>query len=167
MIPLKNKGMFLETILNITNKKYNDENICLVNKIPTNFKILSNEFSDKRTFVFDQNYNCDYIGVYKGEYIEFEAKETSKKYFDFNLIRNNQNEKMQKVNNYGGLSFLIIYFSEFETYFLADYISVKQWVFNNKKRVPYEWFTKFAYEIFLSSDLKLDYLKGINNILKK
>lgn len=165
MIPIKNKGMYLETLINITNEKYLNENICVVTKIPTNVKLMNTDANFITKAAFQTSFNCDYIGVYKGIYLEFEAKETSKNYFDFNLIRKNQSEKLLKVNHNGGISFLIIHFSEYESYFLVEFLKILEWIKENKKRIPYEWFLEYGYEIYLTNDLKLDYVSVISRII--
>lgn len=54
----------------------------------------------------------DYNGVYKGYYIEFDAKETrSKTSFTINNIHNHQIEYIKKVIKHGGIVFLIVRFT--------------------------------------------------------
>ncbi|WP_408630941.1 Holliday junction resolvase RecU [Mesoplasma melaleucae] len=71
--------------------------------------------------------------MYKGLYFEFEAKETYKEYFYFHLIRKNQNTKLKLVADYKGIAFLIIYFGNYEEFFLVDYLTLLNWVNKNKK----------------------------------
>lgn len=89
MNPIKNQGMFLETLLNITHQKYIDNKECVVSKIPTNIIPISTKNNQITNAKFYTSINCDYIGIYKGLYFEFEAKETYKDYFGFHLIRKN------------------------------------------------------------------------------
>ncbi|ASZ08961.1 Holliday junction resolvase RecU [Mesoplasma chauliocola] len=165
MNPIKNQGMFLETLLNITHQKYLDNNECLVSKIPTSIIPISTKNNQITSAKFYSSMNCDYIGVYKGLYFEFEAKETYKEYFDFHLIRKNQKNKMNLVIQNKGIAFLIIYFGSYEEFFLIDYFTLLNWTNKNKKSIPYEWFIDNAYQLYLDNEFKLNYLPKINFLI--
>ncbi len=65
---IKNKGKFLEEIIDITNQKYWDTNKLIVTKIPVPINIIN---TNKKTIIkgnFTTNKNCDYIGCLNGTY---------------------------------------------------------------------------------------------------
>ncbi|AAT75560.1 recombination protein U [Mesoplasma florum L1] len=165
MNPIKNQGMFLETLLNITHQKYIDNNDCVVSKIPTNIIPITTKNNQITSAKFKDSLNCDYIGAYKGTYFEFEAKETYKDYFDFHLIRKNQNEKLKLVLNNKGIAFIIVYFGNYEEFFLVNYLTLINWVNKNKKTIPYEWFLDNAYQVYLDNEFKLNYLPKLNFLI--
>ena len=76
-----NRGMALENDINETNKYYREYDIALVYKKPTPIRITKTNYQNMR--VTDGFFECpstlDYNGVYKGYYIEFDAKETRSK----------------------------------------------------------------------------------------
>ena len=75
-----NRGMDLENLLNLSNTYYAEENIALIFKKPTPIGIVDVHYGSKGK-VIDKAYfkapsTLDYNGLYRGKYIEFEAKET-------------------------------------------------------------------------------------------
>ncbi|WP_434325599.1 Holliday junction resolvase RecU [Mycoplasma leachii] len=167
MHPLKNRGQYLETILNITNQKYLDENLCVVSKIPTNINLININNKVITNATFKDNFNCDYIGVYNGLYFEFDAKETSKDEFNFNAIRKNQQQKLNLVSKNKGLAFIILYFSKYDDFYIISYNKLIEYIKNNKKTIPRSWITKNCQELFLTNKLKLDYLKHFNHLINQ
>ena len=76
----KNRGMFLENIINETNNYYLEKDRAIIYKKPTPIKVLNVEYRTKKTTminkaVFSHTSTLDYNGIYKGHYIEFDAKE--------------------------------------------------------------------------------------------
>lgn len=118
--PLKNKGLFLETVLNLTHQRYFDNQQALVNKIPTNIKLVKKGDQKSNQPVFSTGRNCDYVGVYHGTYFEFEAKETQQAVFKAQMIRKNQVQELDAVLAHQGLAFLIVYFVTEERFFLIE-----------------------------------------------
>ena len=78
-----NRGMNLENLINETNEYYLENDIALIFKKPTPIgiaKVSYNSFGksiDKA--YFKEQSTLDYNGLYKGKYIEFDAKETQNK----------------------------------------------------------------------------------------
>ena len=74
-----NRGMFLEHIINDSNTYYLQKDIAVIYKKPTPIKVLNVCFRSKQTTiidkaVFSETSTLDYNGIYKGKYIEFDAK---------------------------------------------------------------------------------------------
>lgn len=75
-----NRGMFLEHIINDANTYYLSKDIAVIYKKPTPIKVLNVAYRSSKTTlidkaVFSETSTLDYNGVYKGKYIEFDAKE--------------------------------------------------------------------------------------------
>lgn len=162
MNPLKNQGMFLEEVLNLTHQKYSEENICLVCKIPTNIGLIKTDNKIINQAFFKDSYNCDYIGNYEGHYFEFEAKETYQTFFNWQALRKNQIKKLNQVLATKGLAFLIIYFGQEELFYLVDFAILQTTIINFGQKIPLEWFEQNAKQLNLNSQLKLDYLEYLN-----
>lgn len=154
MGPLNQKGMFLETILNLTHAKYNEQSICLVYKIP----VQQGWDQKHEKHYFAKHHACDYIGNYQGQYFEFEAKETNFNYFNWNQIRISQHLKLQQVSTTKGKSFLIIYFGLTNQFFYIPYQELKNYVENHQKKIPLHWFQEKQIELIIDQEIKLDYL---------
>jgi len=162
MLPIKNKGMFLEEILNLTNQKYLEEKRCFVTKVPTSLKVIKKQNQTK--IAYQENFNCDYIGCYQGQYFEFEAKETDLETFSFHNLRKNQIAKLDLIVQNQGIGFVIIYFNYYNRYFLVNWSTFQQANFKNKKTIPLEWFIDNSFELFIQHNLILDYLPIINRL---
>jgi recombination protein U len=80
-----NRGMTLESDINSSNKYYLDNDIALIYKKPTPIKVVKvNYIKNKITEgYYEVPSTTDYNGIYKGKYIDFEAKETKSKTSNF------------------------------------------------------------------------------------
>ena len=75
------RGMTLEEDLNETNQYYLDQGIAVIHKKPTPIQIVNVDYPKRSAAVIKEAYfkqasTTDFNGVYKGRYIDFEAKET-------------------------------------------------------------------------------------------
>ena len=120
----KNRGMNLENDLNITNKYYIEKNIAYIYKKPTPIKVVKAEFENGKRVIKEAYYSepstTDYNGIYKGFYIDYEAKETKNKTnFPLSNIHKHQIEHIKNIIMAKGICFLIIRFTTLgETYLL-------------------------------------------------
>ncbi|QEH61620.1 recombination protein U [Spiroplasma chinense] len=156
---IKNKGMFLETVLNTNIEDYEKEGL-LIRKMPVNSSIIEvnkNIITSKAK----KNDLCDYIGLYKGIYIEFEAKETELDYFNLNNLKENQRSKLNTIFQLGGASFLIVYFHKENSFFG---LPIQMLTKNLKKKIPYQWFIENGY-LLEFDNLKLNIITFINHLI--
>ena len=114
-----NRGMTLEEDLNETNEYYLSMNLAVIHKKPTPIQIVDVHYPKRSAAVIKEAYfkqasTTDYNGVYKGRYIDFEAKETKLEYFPLKNIHAHQIEHLKKCYNMGGISFVIIKFTKYE-----------------------------------------------------
>ena len=84
LIEYGNRGMTLEKDIMMTNKYYLEANKAVIHKKPTPVQIVQVEYPKRSAAVireayFKQPSTTDFNGVYKGKYIDFEAKETNNK----------------------------------------------------------------------------------------
>ena len=168
----KNRGMTLEADINLSNEYYRDIDKAYIYKKPTPIKITKVDYPsrDKATIkeaFFTVPSTTDYNGIYKGKYIDFEAKETkSKTSFALNNIHPHQIKHIENINNNQGIAFLIVRFTSLsETYLLP----AKQFLnfINTEKRksIPREFFQTNAYLIKDNYNPRLDYLKIVDDII--
>lgn len=166
----KNKGMYLENFLNITNKFYKENDIALIYKKPTPIQIVSMDKSKNHitNAYFLEKSTTDYNGIYKGKYIDFEAKEcSSSTSFPLKNIKTFQLDHLKKVKEMGGVAFIIFYFKKLDTYFLLFIEQILDFFDNSKRNsIPYEYFQKSGHQIKFSLNPPLDYLKIIAKELK-
>ena len=152
--------MQLEEIINETNQYYIEINRALIYKKPTPIGIDKVEYQNNSKIItkafFKEPSTLDYNGIYKGKYIEFEAKETkSKTAFPLQNIHQHQINHLTKVIEHRGIVFLIIRINSLDYY--LDGKDFVYYITNNiKKSIPYEYIVKYGYK------LKYNYNKGIN-----
>ena len=77
-----NRGMDFENDINLSNEYYKNKGICLITKRPTPINVVKVDYSQGAKIThayFEAQSTTDYNGVYKGKYIDFEAKNTKNK----------------------------------------------------------------------------------------
>lgn len=173
LITYDNRGMSLENDLNITNSYYLNNNIACITKKPTPIQVVRvNYTSGKKAIIkeafFKTPSTTDYNGIYKGKYIDFEAKETNLDYFPLNNIHEHQIKHLNTVYNMGGVSFIIIRFNKHNnTTFLLETWKLISFINNNiRKSIPYSYFLENGYEIDFKYGKRIDYLKVIDSIIE-
>ena len=168
-----NRGMGLEYDLNLSNEYYLEKNLCLVTKRPTPINIVKVDYTKGARITnayFEKQSTTDYNGVYKGRYLDFEAKSTrSKTSFPFANISEHQIKHLSKVIEHGGIAFFIIEFALLnnDTYLLdASYIIN---FINKEKRksIPYEDVKKYGHQIKRGYSPRLDYLSVVQEVYFK
>ncbi len=169
-ISYDNRGMNLEHDINITNQYYIDNNIAFIYKKPTPIQITKVEYSKKGAIIkeayFKEPSTTDYNGLYKGLYIDFEAKETdSKTSFPLSNIHNHQIIHLKNIYEHNGIAFLIVRFNKLNKTFLLKSSDLLAFLNNNeRKSIPLEYFEKKAYLIEEKYIPRIDYLKIIDEI---
>ena len=108
-----NRGMDLESLINETNEYYLKNDIALIFKKPTPIGIAKVSYSAYGKSIdkayFKEQSTLDYNGLYKGRYIEFDAKETlNKTSFPLSNVHQHQIEHIKNVVKHKGICFLII-----------------------------------------------------------
>ena len=110
------RGMNLEDDINSSNKYYLDNDIAVIYKKPTPIKVVKVDYNKRINTKITEAYyeipsTTDYNGIYKGKYIDFEAKETkSKTSFSLNNIHKLENKDAQKFYHFSLLhTFLLKY----------------------------------------------------------
>lgn len=158
-----NQGMALEDMINRTNEYYSTHNIALVNKRPTNIKILKTSDKYKITEgVFLTPSTLDYVGVCEGHYLDFEAKETkSEKGFPLNNIATHQIKAMEAILKQKGITFAIIFLKAFNEIYLIDGRALIDIYNENKKIIPYEEIKKIGTAINKGYFTPVDYIKVV------
>ncbi len=154
-----NRGMDLEMLVNMTNEKLLEDDIAVIYKKPTPIQVTKYNYNNKRiTDAYYQTQSTlDYNGLYKGYYIEFDAKNTLQKSLPLSNIAEHQINHIKKIIKHNGIVFLLIMI-ENEIYvldgiFVVDFINHEE-----RKSIPYEYIK--------TNGIKVDYnyLKGVNYI---
>ena len=109
----------------------------------------------------------DYTGIYKGKYLEFDAKETqSKTSFPLSNIHKHQMEHIRKVLEFGGIAYLIVRFTTLDkTYLLLGEDLIEFVSDHDRKSIPIDYFNARGFVIEMKYTPRLDYIKIIDNVL--
>ena len=172
-INYRNRGMSLEDDINKSNDFYRLTDKAIIYKKPTPITISKVEYNLNKERVIKEAYfkipsTTDYNGIYKGKYIDFEAKETKLKYFPLINIHDHQIEHLKKVYEHGAIAFLIVRFTTLnETYYL-DINDLTYYLDNIKKSyISHDFFKQNGHLIKNKLNPRLDYLKIIDDIYFK
>ena len=161
-----NRGMDLENDINLSNDYYRDQHIALITKRPTPINIVKVDYSRGARITdayFEKQSTTDYNGVYKGRYIDFEAKNTkSKTSFPLSNIEKHQIEHLKLVLEQGGIAFFIIQFQLLNEVYLLDasYV-IRFYEHGERKSIPYQVFKENGILIKQGYNPRLYYIDAI------
>lgn len=169
-----NRGMTLESDLNETNNYYLIQNMAIIYKKPTPIKIVDVDYPSRKEAVIKKAYfkipsTTDYNGIYKGYYIDFEAKETTNNTsFPLANIHEHQIVHLKRIKEHGGIAFLIVRFTKLNKTFLLTIDALTNFLKHNvTKSISITYFYKNGYLIEEKYYPRLDYLKIIDKIYFK
>lgn len=124
------RGSTLEDLLNRTNEKYLENNLALIQKIPTPITPINIDKDSRHITLayFDQKSTVDYIGVVQGIPVCFDAKECNTDTFPLANIHEHQVEFMRHFEEQNGISFILIsYTQKNEFYYLRFQDLLRFW----------------------------------------
>lgn len=168
------RGMILENLLNQTNELYRLQKRAVIHKKPTPIQIVKVNYPKRSAAQITEAYfrqasTTDYNGVYKGRYIDFEAKETKNKTsFPLKNIHEHQLSHMKECCEQGGIAFVIFYFSSLKEFYLVEYTSLEKYIEEsdqNRQSIPLSYLKKVGYPIQLSLQMTLNYLDAVDELL--
>ncbi|MFD9626730.1 Holliday junction resolvase RecU [Peribacillus muralis] len=170
-----NRGKTLEDDLNETNLYYLAHNIAVIHKKPTPIQIVDVHYPKRSAAVIKEAYfkqasTTDYNGVYKGRYIDFEAKETkNSSSFPLKNFHDHQIEHMKHIVQHNGIAFVIIRFSAMDDIYL---MSSKQLSFywqrmkdGGRKSITLQEVENSSKKITLGFQPRIDYIKVVDSLI--
>lgn len=166
-----NRGMSLEGDIASTNEFYLVNDRAIIYKKPTPITISKVSFPSRREAVIKEGYfktpsTTDYNGVYRGKYLDFEAKETkSHTSFPLNNIHEHQIKHLRKIVKHGGIGFLIVRFTMLNKTFLLLFDDLFEFLKNNKRKsIPLSYFEDKGYIIKDKYNPRVDYLSILDKL---
>jgi len=167
------RGMNLENDINITNDYYREIDKAIIYKKPTPVQIVHVDYPKRTAAKIDEAYfkipsTTDYNGIYRGKYIDFEAKETaSQTSFPFSSIHPHQIEHLKSVIRHGAIAFVIIRFKAHDETFFVQADKLIQAYQGKHRSLPYRWFKEECYTIPFSLTPPVNYLKIVDELYFK
>lgn len=168
------RGMTFEKLINESNQYYLAKNIAVIHKKPTPIQVVTVDYPKRSAVKITEAYykeasTTDYNGVYKGYYIDFEAKATKlKTRFPLNNLQEHQIDHMISCQKQGGIVFLLIYFSTLKECYLMPFSDIKAFWCDNasgQKSIPYTYIKKNCYAVPFKLRPRVDYLAAVNHLM--
>ncbi|MCT7823375.1 MAG: Holliday junction resolvase RecU, partial [Lactobacillus crispatus] len=171
-VNFSDRGMTLEQQINESNKYYLMEEIAVVHKKPTPIQIVKVDYPKRskaviREAYFRQASTTDYNGVYKGYYLDFEAKETrNKTNFPLKNFHEHQIFHLDECLKQQGICFTIIRFASLERYFVtpASFV-IRAWRKKDKSSMTLKEIENNSFEIKSGFRPTLPYLKAVDKFI--
>lgn len=161
------RGSVLEDLINLTNEKYRETGLALIQKIPTPIKPIKLDSANGNISLayFEQRSTVDYIGAVQGIPVCFEAKETNLDYFPLKNMHEHQMIFMRDFQKQNGIAFIIIYFSKYNEYYFLPYENMVSYFekaqAGARKHIPHSVMEP-RYKIETKSGFYLHYLESLN-----
>lgn len=175
-VSVKNRGMSFEAIINESNDYYRTHNKAIIHKKPIPVQIVKVDYPSRSGAVIKEAYykvpsTTDYNGIYKGYYIDFEAKESmNKTSFPLQNIHSHQIEHLRKIDEHGGISFVLIYMKAHDEIYLLETKYLVEFYERSKvarKSISYQEMQVCGHLIEEKMAPRIDYLKIIDILIKE
>jgi len=117
------RGSMLEEMINLTNTKYREKGLALIQKVPTPITPINIDKDNRHITLayFEQKSTVDYIGVVQGIPICFDAKECAVDTFSISNIHEHQITFMKEFEEQDGISFILIYYKKRDLYYYLTF----------------------------------------------
>jgi recombination protein U len=164
------RGSMLEEMINLTNSKYREKQLALIQKVPTPITPININKETKQISLayFEQKSTVDYIGVVQGIPICFDAKECAGDTFSLNNIHEHQVQFMKEFEEQEGIAFILIYFKKHDLYYYLTYVKLESFwtraVKGGRKSFRLDELD-LSYEIKVQHGLCIHYLEQIQKDL--
>lgn len=170
LVAFGKRGMNFEAEINATNDYYLSRGLAVIHKKPTPIQIVKVDYPQRSRAKITEAYfrqasTTDYSGVYKGHYVDFEAKETHQKtVFPLKNFHEHQIVHLASILSQHGVGFVIIKFTSLdETYLYPAQYLIAQWQkLKGKQSISYHEIVRDSYVVPNSLNPSLDYLKAVD-----
>lgn len=173
-LPSGNHGMLFENALNMSNEYYRIHKKAVIYKKPTPVQVVKVDYPARSQAKIVEAYyktpsTTDYNGIYRGKYIDYEAKETIHNSFAFKHIFPHQIKHLQDVDSLGGIAFVIIYYKKLNKVLLIDikdFVKLYNDGYNDnlRKSLPIEKAMDIGQVAKLGYTPPIDYLEAVDKM---
>lgn len=171
------RGMSLEDTINEANIFYLQRNIAVIHKKSTPINIVNVDYPKRSAAKITEAYfaqasTTDYNGIYRGFYIDFDAKETQNKTaIPLANFHEHQIKHLEAITAQNGIGFVIIKFTPLdEVYLLPASNLIRLWYASKigaRKSIPYTYIKEYGFRIFNNLMPQLPYLQAVDEMLTK
>lgn len=171
------RGMTLEDDINASNETYLAFGKAVIHKKPTPVQIVQVDYPKRSAAVIKEAYfrqasTTDYNGVYRGYYLDFEAKETkNKQSFPLKNFHQHQITHMQQCLKQQAICFVLLRFSLSNRIFLLEAKELIQfWELKDhegRKSISLESLEKCGHELYYSLAPRIPYLDVVDILIQR
>ncbi len=169
------RGMSLEDEINKSNQYYLQNDIAVIHKKPTPISIVSVDYPKRsaariKEAYFSKASTTDYNGVYRGKYIDFDAKETKSKIsIPLKNFHEHQVIHLHKCLMQGGICFVMIKFDFDQSIYLLKASDLIVFWDNQKnggrKSIPKKDIENLGYKVNYGFNPLISYLHAVDLII--
>lgn len=130
-----NMGMSFEKDVTKCCDYYRENMIADIYKRPTPIKVVKMSKTHPGMIeeaYFQEKSTTDFVGIYKGKYIDFECKETIHDSIPYSMIREQQFRHLKTIIEMGGVGFFLVSFKTAQEVYLIDASLILSEVENKK-----------------------------------
>lgn len=122
------RGSAFEELINLTNDKYRETKLAVIQKIPTPITPIEIDRKSRHITLayFEKKSTVDYIGVVQGIPVCFDAKECAEDTFPLRNIHEHQFKFMEEFEQQNGVAFLLIYYTAREKYYYLRFQKLRE-----------------------------------------
>jgi len=159
-----NRGRDFQTYINQSIERYATLEVAEIEEVATPIRVEKVDRTTKKitSAFFERKSTVDYIGIVKGKFIGFDAKETADaNKFPLKNVHEHQIIKLVRYMRQGGISFLLVHFkSQQETYILKTQDLMK-WVEGSGASIPYQFFKEHCKRCGPGRNISIDFLAAL------
>lgn len=167
-----NRGMRFEEAINLSNQYYLEREIAVVYKKPTPIQIVSVDYPKRSAAIIKEAYfkdasTTDYNGVYRGHYLDFEAKETKNKTsFPLKNFHLHQIKHMRSCIQQQGITFVLLWFSSLNRcFFYPSSELILDWEKQVRKSIPLTQIIEKGIELTPGYAPRIPYIEAVDSYL--
>ena len=174
---MSNKGMSLESMVNNSNEYYLNCDIAVIYKKPIPIQVVKVDYPSRNKAVINEAYyktpsTTDYNGIYKGYYIDFDAKEcSSATSFTLNDVHDHQACHLNNIKRHGGIGFFLVRFNKYNKSYILEIDQFNEFKRRanegERKSIPYSFFETNCIEVGEGFRPQIDYLKGVDKLIEQ
>ena len=176
-ISTSNRGMLFEDMINSSNEAYLARDIAVIHKKPTPIQIVEVDYPKRSMAKITEAYyktpsTTDYNGIYRGYYIDFDAKQcNSTSSFSLEYVHKHQLKHLQSITKHGGIGFILIYFSKLGEIYLLEEKTLTEYFLRaekgGRKSISVDELKESSYCFKESYPIRVPYLKEVDKIIER
>lgn len=169
------RGMTLEQEINESNAYYLAHEIAVIHKKPTPIQLVKVDYPKRSAAVIKEAYfrrpsTTDYNGIYRGYYLDFDAKETNNKLsFPLKNFHDHQITHLRACVHQGGVCFAFLKFSRTNQLFLLPasklFVYWDQRTDGGRKSIPLKNIEQDGYQVNYHFNPLIPYLGAVDQMI--